>query len=72
MFFPLIKADHLDYRLQYGLQGLIYIVDGALNNLLIVMRENLILLKHHGSSPTTVVDSEVNYPLVSCGLGYVV
>jgi hypothetical protein len=72
MLFPLVKADYFDYRLQHMLQRLIYIVYGALNNLLIVMREYLIFLEYHGSSPTTVVDCKVNDPFVSCGLCYVV
>ena len=36
------------------------------------MRENFIFLEDHRSGPTAVVDSKVNDPFMSCGLGNVV
>ena len=72
MFFPLVKSDNFHNRLQHILQRLIYVVDCALDDLLVVLSKDFVLFKYHRTGPAAIVNCEVDDPLVCDSLRNVI
>lgn len=67
MFFPLLVTNNFDDVEKSLLERVVSIVKCALNDDLVVAREDFVLFENHRARPRAVVNREVNYPLVGRG-----
>ena len=72
MFLPLLEANDCNDGGQNVLEGLVSILSGALDDVLVVVWEHFVFFEDHSASPRTVVNCKVDYPLVgSCGWDFI-